>query len=216
MKSAARKRVSIPVEQQIGRVLEVEGAEGRLVVEIDGYACEARRAVSCLVAPDVDDTVLAVVHGGGVHVLAILERPRKDAPTRLACGPNVELEASERIAMSAPRVEIDGLEQAALRGHRVEVRATSLDVVASDAELLAHGAICGAENVKTVAGTVEVAAERSIERMGQSYRFLRDGEEVHADRIQYSAEQKISMHGRHAMVTAAELVKVDGGQIHLG
>jgi hypothetical protein len=216
MKSAARKRVAIPVEQQIGRVVEAADADGRLEVELDGYACDARRAVSCLVEPMAGDTVLVVVHGDGIHVLAILERPRKDAPTRLACGPNVELEAAESISMSAPRVAIDGPEEAALRGHRVAVRATSLDVVASEAELLAHGAVCGAENVKTVAETVEVSAERSIERIGQGYRFVRDGEEVHADRIQYTAQQKVSLHGRHATVTAAELVKVDGGQIHLG
>ncbi len=216
MKNVARKRVSIPIEQQIGRVITAADDSGRLIVEIDGYQCDARRAVSCLVEPDVGDTVLVVVHGEGIHILAILERLHADAPTRLACGPTVELKAAERISMSAPRVEIDGPEAAVLRGYQVEVRAASLHVVASDAAFLGHNAICEAVHVKTVAETVEVAAERSVERLGQAYRFMRDGEEVHADRIHYTAQQQIALHGRHTMVTAAELVKVDGGQIHLG
>jgi hypothetical protein len=216
MKSVARQRVSVPVEQKVGRVVKEANGEGLFGVDLDGYRCEARRAVSCLVEPFVGDTVLAVVHADGIHVLAILDRPSADAPTRLACGLNVEIQATERISMMAPHVEVNGLVSTAMRGQNVAVRAVELDVVAGEATLCGHAAVVEVERIKTVAETRETSAERSIERLGHAYRFVRDSEEVHADRLHFTAKQQVSIHGRHSMVTAAELVKLDGGQIHLG
>ncbi len=47
-------------------------------------------------------------------------------------------------------------------------------------------------------------------------RTVEDVDVVRAKRIDYRAEQTMSLHGEAAVVTAREVVKVDGSQIQLG
>jgi hypothetical protein len=50
----------------------------------------------------------------------------------------------------------------------------------------------------------------------RSYRFVEEADQVKAQRIDYAAEKSVCLRGENALVVAEELVKVDGGQIHLG
>ena len=54
------------------------------------------------------------------------------------------------------------------------------------------------------------------ERVKRALRFVEDFEELRAGRIHYVARTLLTLHGRGAAVTADELVKVDGAQVHIG
>ena len=59
-------------------------------------------------------------------------------------------------------------------------------------------------------------AERISQRVKRLYRHVEDFEQLRADKVDYVANKTMSLRGQNTLMTAEELVKVDGEQIHLG
>ena len=56
-----------------------------------------------------------------------------------------------------------------------------------------------------------------IERLTARYaRRIEESEHVRASRLDYVAKKNMSLRGENTLVTAEELVKLDGAQNHLG
>jgi hypothetical protein len=79
------------------------------------------------------------------------------------------------------------------------VRASlSFDVLGAVARLL-----------EAVAGSISTSARHSS-------RSVEGLDRVHSGTIDYRAENMLGLHAQHLAATAKNVVKVDGGQIHLG
>ena len=69
---------------------------------------------------------------------------------------------------------------------------------------------------------LDLAIERLLELHGSTIdvgrvrRTVEELDHVRAEQIDYAAKKTMSLHGDNAIVTANELVKVDGEQIHVG
>jgi hypothetical protein len=70
--------------------------------------------------------------------------------------------------------------------------------------------------VKLVGDACETAFERLTSRVRRAYRYVAETDQLRAERIDYHASAEVELHGENVLATARELVKVDGGQIHLG
>ncbi|MRG90395.1 DUF3540 domain-containing protein [Polyangium spumosum] len=216
MDNLARKLEHRQVSQDVGEVVRVEGDV--FVVRTDGGNYRARRAKSCLLAPEVDDTVLLVViEGQAAYVLAVLER-EDGATSRIVLDGDVELKApSGRIGMAAQEGIglVSGKEVSVVSGS-VEIRSVSGNVVLERLSLL--GTLVSAElgKVKLFAGVVDSALERLSQKVKRSYRTVEEVDQVRAERIDYAAQKNMSLRGDNTLITAEQLVKVDGEQIHLG
>jgi len=91
------------------------------------------------------------------------------------------------------------------------------------ASLLLDGVTFLGKAVRAELGRAIVSAETLDQRIGRlsqrlkrAYRFIEEGEHVRAESLDYAAEKSVNLRGENTIVTARELVKVDGGQIHLG
>jgi hypothetical protein len=69
---------------------------------------------------------------------------------------------------------------------------------------------------RVLAATLDSVIERAHARLSRSYRVVTELDQVKAERIDYSARKTASIHAENTLVSAEELVKVDGEQIHLG
>ena len=67
-----------------------------------------------------------------------------------------------------------------------------------------------------MAGLVDTVMERISQKVKRSYRLVEECDYLRSGEVDYRADKNMSLHGDNTMVTAKELVKVDGGQIHLG
>jgi len=200
--------------QQVGRI-ETAGA---LVVQTDAGRHEAQRAVSCLVAPQAGDLVLAsVLEDGRCYVLAVLERPGDDAAVVLEADGDLSIRPKGRLAVASQ----EGVTIAS--GGDVSVASASVSVKTLDASLAADKlGVVGRylyreiDRIKTVAGVIDDVAERISQRVQRLYRRTEDFEQVRAGKIDMVADQTMSLRGKNTLMTSEELVKVDGEQIHLG
>lgn len=216
MANPAKKIEHTAVFEETGAVIERTSAG--LTVETGSGVYTARRAVSCLVAPEPGDVVLtAVTQTGAAYVLAVLERPGDAPPTLTAEGDLAIRLPKGRLAVAAQ----DGVDL--VSGKAMSLIAGALNVTAVDSNIaLSRLSFVGSmvqtevERLKVLAESVDSTLTRLYQRVKRSYRVVEELDQVKAERIDMEAKEDVRVHGKNAIVTAEGLVKVDGDQIHLG
>ncbi|RLB64063.1 MAG: hypothetical protein DRI90_05505, partial [Deltaproteobacteria bacterium] len=190
---------------------------GALQVCLDSSTCGARRAKSCLVAPEPGDRVLCAIEEDAVFVLAVLEG-RQGAATRLTADGDLKLHApTGRIAIcSGEGVDIVGAKDVAVTGGALHVRAKTGSVAVD--ELGYFGKLLRAQvgKVALIAEEVDSRMTRLSQRAKRVFRFVEDIDQTRAGTVDMRAESLAAIRGETTMVTARVLAKIDGEQVHIG
>ena len=212
---AAKDRASAQAHQEIGvvRALSEDGIE----VEIAGESFTAERAVSCLVRPEPGDEVLLVVPAiGPLYVLAVLRRDAHD-PLRIGAEDReLSLHARAVRITGATSVDLAAGSDLRMTARAVELRGCTAGVFFEKVEFVSRRVLSEVERARTAFGVLEGVVDRLTQRIGRSYRYVEDLDLTRAGQIDLRAERALNMRGRHTVITAEQLVKVDGEQIHLG
>ncbi len=205
------------VVHEEGIVVSRDGAA--LVVRTSSGTYDARRAASCLLAPAKGDTVLIALSArGSVWVLSVLDRAEEGGATRLEVDGDLEVRVGQgRFTVAAQH----GL--GLVSGDDLEMVAGSFKLHAVDAavvfdRLTALGKHVRSElgKVKLIASTFDSVLDRFSQRVQASYRTVEKLDKVKAGQIDYAADRTTSIRGQNTLMTAKQLVKVDGEQIHFG
>lgn len=215
MQSAARRIEDSAAFHETGTVTAVEG--DAFVVVAGSTTYRARRAVGCLVCPELGDLALVAVAREGAWVLSVLERDA-GAATRVVLDGDLQLKLpTGRLSVASQ----EGVDVAA--GAPVRMVAPSIEVHAPEGSasiqkltFLGGFVSVEAEKVRVVAGAIEQAVDRFTQRAQRVYRFVEEFEQLRAGRLDYVAKKLMNLHGGSATLTAEELVKVDAEQIHVG
>ena len=233
MDSLAKKLDHEDVFQETGTVVRVD--DRIFVVRTEGGEHRLKRAASCLLEPELYDYVLvarvAVPKGpqaaaspgqrrapsGAGYILAVLER---EEGARAA----IVLDGDLAIRLPRGRFDVAAQEGVALAsGQTLSVAASAVEINAEEGSVVVQrltylGAQVLAEvaKVKVLAGTFDSVLDRLTQRVKRSYRFVEELDHVKAERIDYTAEKTVNLHGENTMVTAEVLVKLDAEQIHIG
>jgi ethanolamine utilization microcompartment shell protein EutS len=211
----ARQRVETIATQEVGAVIGASGRSFRVRVGSGDY--EARRAVSCLVEPELGDRVLLALHDEGCHVLAVLDRDG-EAPTRIVAEGDLEVSApAGRFTVAAQ----EGIcfvtpGDAALASGKVRVTATEGSLAVGTLSYLGDQLVAQVGRVKTVARSVESVADRWVQRLDRAYRFIAQSEQVRTQYYEINAKAALNLKAETTIVSSGELTKINGGQIHLG
>jgi hypothetical protein len=217
MQALARKiDTATGVVEDFGTVT-VAGPDGLAVRTDGGVVLVARRAVSCLVAPEPNDRVLVASRGRECFVLAVLAR---------APGAAVELTAEGDLAVRLPQgaltLSATG-DVAVLSEREVHVVARGVGVQAAEGTFaLRTMALVGellhadVRQVKAVAETVDSVIDRVSQRVKRSLRFIEEIDLKRAEQVDHSARQTMHLRAENALISAHKLAKVDGEQIHIG
>ena len=215
MKNAATKIEPTVAYPLAGRITRAQGA--LFAVSSGNTEYQARRATSCLLAPEEGDHVLlAVLPDSGAFVLAVLERTGDGA--RLQLDGDLEIQAANgRVVIAAKEgVDLVSTAHVGVTSDSLKVTSRAADLVLDNLSLLGTAVQAQITRAKVVAESIDQAAGRLTQRVQRAYRFVAEMEQVRAGRVDIAAEKTLNVHGENTVVTAAELVKVDGGQIHLG
>lgn len=215
--SVAAKRIQprIEVVEEVCSVSLVEGPS--FVVRSPSGELRTKRAASCLVAPEPEDRVLVARAGGEAWILAVLERS-ECAPLRIEVDGDVSLRApSGSFTVAAQEgIALVTAKDASIVAEGLSVQAGEGRVHLGALSYLGRWVRSEVERVQTVAGVLDQLLDRFSQRVKRSYRFVEGLDVVRAGQIDQTAEGNLRMHGRHAIVTANQLVKMDGEQIHVG
>ena len=214
MQNLAKQLVTTP-EHEAGWLVRGDGDV--FVVKTDRAVVHARRAPSCLVLPEPGDLVLVASLDAGAFVIAILDRAPGRAATISVDGDlAIKLPTGSFTVTAQEGIEIAAEEKLEITAATLEVEAARGEIHAGEASLVAALVKSEIERVKVIARSVESVFGLVTERVKRAYRKIEEFEQVRADRIDYQAKRTLSLHGENTILTAEELVKVDGEQIHLG
>lgn len=194
-----RQLVGMPVHA-VGHVVSDLGSAGLHIALPDGD-CTARRAASCLLAPGVGDSVLVCgPHAQSLYVVAVLERAA-DTPCQVLLGKDAEIRASGRLSVSSDELLV-----------RARQATTLVDQITSFGRELT----ASIGKVKLVGNIFESMFQRVSHFAGQSTRTVEGVDQLRSGTVDFRAERSLSLQGSEIIATAKTLVKVDGGQIHIG
>ena len=190
-------------------------ADGAWTVNADTGSFSARLAVSCLLQPQVGDTVwccgvvadaAADVPGAGrgvarYWITQVLERAG-------AAAARVQLPADATLGAADGRL--------ALQADELQVRSKKLSLLTEQATVIggAWEAVLGA--VQLTGQTLRSVFDRVTHTAQQHRRVTTGIDAVHADVIELQAGQLASVHGEHVLVQGERLIKSRAAQIHMG
>lgn len=217
MTNLARKLENDALSHEIGRVTGAREA-GLFAVRTEAGEYRAKRAVSCLLEPEVGDTVaLLSTQSGTCYVTAVLER-EAGATGRIVADGDLEIQLPEgQFTVAAQEgVNLLAAKEVSIVAGGLRVNAREGNLVIERLALLGSFARAEIEKIKLVAGSLDEVMDRFSMRVKRSFRHVEELDQVKAEHIDYTAKSSMSLHAQNALVTAEELVKVDGEQIHVG
>lgn len=202
------QELAVVIDATAGQPLVVESASGRF---------EARRAASCLLAPEVEDQVLvAVPSQGPVYVLAVLERTSSQS-LRLELDAEAELVCRGPLTVFSPeKIELRAGREVGMKAHTVRTMAAETHVHTDRLSIVGRLLEANTQHVKGVLGMVDTVLDRLTQKVKSSYRYVEELDMTRAGDVDMRAQSSLSVRGKNAFVSADELVKVHADQIHLG
>ena len=211
----SRVRITAPPTQGSAVVLELREHSYMLRAGRDVQPLSARRAASCLLEPVVGDRVWFVVEEGVAGqqcawVTAILEREAGEAPARLS------VEGTSELRVDAPKLTLRAATRLDLQADELRVRGRLAQVLLDECSSVVRTVFTHARKVTIVSTLIETLAERISAHSQTSQRTVEHIDQVKAGTIDYTAVHSARVAAEHALISGAEIVKVDGGQIHLG
>jgi hypothetical protein len=203
------------VVQETARVARV--ADDDVHVVTSQGAVRAERARSCLVPPREGDTVLLATSAGGRSwVLAVLAS--SSAETAVEVGGDLQIRCRRgRLDLGArDGMSLTSAGDLAATAGAIRVRAVDGDVGVSRLTVVARYLASEIDRVKSVAKSFDGYFERLSQRVKSSFRTVEEIDQLSAGQIDYRAGGLASLRSQSTVMTAEELVKIDGGQVHLG
>lgn len=183
-----------------------------LTVLVKGAARTAKRAKSCLVAPEAGDRVLCSIDGATAYVLAVVDGA---ADTKIVTDGKLELRA-EALAFAGRRVDLEGGE-VAIRATSLTMRAKAAIAVLDELRLLGGSVEANiADKAVLLAERVETRATRILQRTKQLFRFVDDLEQARVGNYDLRAEGLAAVRAENTIVSARVLAKLDGEQVKIG
>ena len=214
MSNLAEKMKDRSDSEDMGTVTRVEGPI--FVVQVDGREVRTRRAVSCLVEPQLHDCVLFFARGNAAYILAVLER--ESGPATLTVDGDLALSVPNGKLRMVAKEGIDVVSPSEINvlGAKLAWHANTLKVTASEIVSAASQVVAEVATARIKGGILERAFDRVSERVKRSYRTVEEIDHLKAKQVDYQASATMSLRCENMVATAKELVKVDGEQIHFG
>ena len=206
-------------EQGVATVLRALGEDegGGWWLRLDTRELRAERAASCMLAPEQGDQVWVAGDGEhGIFVLAVLVRANS-GPTTLSVEGDLEIAASGALRLHAESgVDLDTPGRLALNSDNLEVQAREGHLSFVSLRAVAREVFASLTRVTRVGKLLELLVDTVTQRSNNSYRAIAGVEHVQAKLINQEASADLHLSASRALINGEDIVKMDGGQIHLG
>ena len=216
MNTLAKQEEVYPVYQYIGEV--IDEYDGAFLVSCGAYEWRAQKAVGCLLQPEIGDKVLV---SGAVDseffLLCVLERDR-EITQRIVLGGKTDVMCKKGSLNIAGEngVSLTSPKSLSFTANNINVLAEEGDCSISRLTFLGKLLFARIADIKMLAGKMESLCERFQQKIKRSYRVVEDIDQLKSGKIDYTAENVMSLRGKYSLMSAQEDVKINGERIHMG
>lgn len=193
--------------------------DGQFAVDDEaGVRWTCRRAASCLLRPEVGDTVmLSGPDRARVYLIAVIEQAdastsRVEAPGHLTLAAGNGAVAIE----SAQDLHLRSAGTLRMRGAQWALKAAQGDCQVERMRYTGQAVDATVGRMRLLGKMFETLADRVVLMARSTFRLVDETEQVRAGHLDCEATDTVRIHGHHTVVTGKALVKVDAAQIHVG
>lgn len=178
----------------------------------------ARCAISCLIVPEIGDTVLLSVSEDPMssYILSILLRPEADHSVLNIPGGATFKTAQGQLVIHADTVSMKGQKALKLDTATLSVQALEAEVRISRLLSWIEQAETLISALKLVAKNITTTVERRVLKAKESFKWIEQVDETRAGRVRMDIEGRFQMRSRHTSIKSEGLVAIDGKKINLG
>ncbi len=194
-----------------------EHAEGGFWLDDGREGLVARRAASCLLQPGVGDRVWVVGEAGREHyVIAVLERG-SEGPAVCSLPGDAALRAEGTLTVAGGTgLRLTTPQGMGVSANELSVQAGRGRAVLGELSVVARSMFASLDKVTRVGRVLELFVDRVMQRSAHSVRVIEGLDRTDAQTLDLRASDDAHIQATHALVNGKNLVKMDGGQIHLG
>ncbi|MDX7989791.1 DUF3540 domain-containing protein [Xenorhabdus sp. Reich] len=190
-----------PLQQITGQIVSIH-QDGSFMAESKnnrGWHC--RRAASCLLKPDLGDTVLITKIDDQLWVLAILERTEQQQAAEISVSGDLTITSHGNLNMNS-----NGL----------NITANSGNCHISEMQYSGESLSAWVSITRLVGNQFESLWQTVTQLSNRLFRHTTQTEKVHAGQLDMQAEDYVRLHAQQTIVTAKAITKIDAEQIHIG
>ncbi|MDX8000572.1 DUF3540 domain-containing protein [Xenorhabdus sp. Reich] len=189
-----------PLQQISGQVIHIL-QDSNLMVESQDRGWHCRQAASCLLTPEIGDTVLITKVEEQFWILAILERAEQQHPAEINILGDLTINSQGNLNLNSNGLNITA-DNGSCHINEMQYSGKSLSAWVS---------------ITRIVGNQFESVWQSITQL--SHRLLRhttQTEQVHAGQLDMQAENYMRLHAQNTIVSAKAITKIDAEQIHIG
>jgi hypothetical protein len=203
-------------KQEYARVIDKSGI--LYEVETGSGIFQVNRAVSCLVEPQPNDTVLIVrreFEPG--YILAVLERQNQDK-TILQFSGDVEIKTENgRIEVLAKDgLDLSSSKEINVTSHEFNLAAAKGAVTINNLTFWGCFFETHVDKIKTITENIELFVKHFFQKSEQSRKIVDQLDYIKSNQISYEAESTLQLRGTFSQMTAKEDIHIDGERINIG
>lgn len=224
--SQAVKQQSLPPYDPVHLLAQVQAihVDGSYEVNSDGFIWYCQRAASCLLMPQLHDTVLiSGPNAEQVYLIAVITQANPQ---------HTSIHIQGELQLQAGQLNLQGQEtlnlhsQSTVKLHSqdaIVMQSEQLQLATEQAQCLVGEMDYVGKQVRSQVGLVRLLGqvyESIVDRLSfmskSSYKVTETIDHTRAGTVDVQAEQSARVHAKYTMVTAKDVVKVDGKHIHMG
>lgn len=189
-----------------------------LSVRLESGLLSAKRAKSCLVAPEVGDKVLCAIDPDAVYVLSVLEGAKATDSVTISAQGDLKLQARDgRVSVCASKgVDIVGGQDVGLTGAEVHVRAKKGTVAVEEMGFFGRRLAAEIQKISLFAGEMNSVLTRVHQKAKRVFRVIEEIDQTRAGIVDIRAQSVVGIRSENTVVSARVLTKIDGEQVHIG
>lgn len=175
-------------------------ADGSLTVESEGRGWHCRRAASCVIVPQIGDTVLIARVDNHIWILAVLEQLNPQQ-SQMSVPGDLQICSQGELSLSSAALRISA-EQGDCHISEMKYSGDSLSAWVSLSRIVGKRAESVWQTVTQISHNL--------------FRSTRQTEQVRAGQLDMKAEDYTRLHAQNVVITSKAITKVDSEQIHMG
>lgn len=206
---------SLPTTLQ--EAIVIGGGNNNWIIQSDTGTYNAKKAVSCLVCPEIGDKVLTVSLASGTsNILAILER-KQSQTTHLKFDGDVDISSSKSIRMVAnERIDALSADKMNFDSNELNIHSNKSSLLFDKLSLSGNEACHSINKIRVLAKYIETVSETSKQVMKNSFRLVSGLESVKAGEIIQRVKKRFTIQSKQVSMLAEQDAKLNGKRVHLG
>lgn len=187
------------------------------IIQSSSGTYKAKKAVSCLVCPEIGDKVLSVsLASGGSNILAILER-KQSQTTHLKFEGDVDISSTQSIRMLASkRLDAFSAGKINLNSNELTIQSNLSSILFDKLSVTGGEAVHSINKVRVLAKYIETVSETSKLVVKNSFRLVSGLESVSAGEMIQRIKKRFTVQSKQVSMLAEDDAKLNGKRVHLG